>query len=130
MQSISLFERFAAGFCLVVIYLLFLTLLSRKSEKARPALLVLGTSLIVLGATYLVLAWLLFLDSGLLYHTNRGNVIVTKPGDSVISLLLTGSLASFPALLLAGFGWLIIRKAPAPSNSFKPTPLRGVGNAP
>ena len=131
MQSLSLFERFAIGFCLVVAYLFFLTLLSRKSEKARrPALLTLGTSLIALGIAYLVLAWLLFLDSGVLYHTNRGNLIATEPGNSVISLLLAGSLASLPALLLAGFGWLIVRNALGPNNSFKPSPLRGLGKGP
>ena len=112
MQSLSLFERSAIGFVLLVLYLLLLTLLSRKSEKTRrPAVLALGISLILLGIAYLVLAWLLFLDTGLLYHTNRGSLIVNKPGDSLLLLVLAGSLASFPALLLAGFGGLIVRKA-------------------
>lgn len=126
MQSLSQSEMFAIGFFVLVLYLLSLTLLSRKSEKARrPALLTLGISLIALGAAYLIFAWLLFRDTGLLYNTNRGTLVVTEPGKSLLSLILGGSLASFPALLLAGFGGLIVRGALGPNKLLKPKPLRG-----
>lgn len=127
MQDHSLFKIAAIAFTLVAGWLLFLTLYSRRSDTARKrGLMLLGTSLIVLGGSYLVFAILLYLDSGYLYHSNRGSVVATAPGNSVLSLAVTAFVAGVPPLLLAGFGCLILKASRAGAkNSLKPNPLRG-----